>query len=586
MSAMVSGQGTGIETAEPMAGDERRAVSEFTYLLDKSRQLFNGLRDLPQYGQNHWQPHFTRTFDVYTRLWKHQQQNRLRTSETGYLNEAFSFYSAIRQRGYYNSADTDTRPDLCVKKLRYVARFVVVSLLLHKYHVVRDLVTELTNEVGAYSRQHGGDEQEWRMVLQEIQAFVDADPWQFLGEGGPIAVATCRLAPSEALALPHGLLVPTPLALADAILVGNCAEQVKFSELTLDMFRMLQALERTPRGHVAPADRTPPARPQEPPERRRENPHKYLLYKPTFSQLYTFVATAFRELPPDSALLLYLSASGVFPPSDCKERGPYEQGGVMTYTRRDIAAPDPATPAAAHTSLLRHIHCLHPGDLLPFTRKPLVVVVDSPSSSAYKGVYSPFGVPLLCLLSPTSCPKHLTGSGGGGLLTLFLACPVAGIACLCGIGGPLSASLVATCCERVQQGEVEALALLGASQPEPSWLPFLGDVFIRRLVARFILMSCAMRAHRQLRALGSFPESWPPLPTEDLLSNPRLLALVRELATSLDARPAIRTPDCHRGQWPCRVRPCYIGPFRSSALPPTTTLPAGYHGGSGVTDPF
>ncbi|XP_078464966.1 protein SCAI isoform X4 [Lampetra planeri] len=485
MSAMVSGQGTGIETAEPMAGDERRAVSEFTYLLDKSRQLFNGLRDLPQYGQNHWQPHFTRTFDVYTRLWKHQQQNRqlldarfglkrwqigeiaskigqlyyhyygarsacsLRTSETGYLNEAFSFYSAIRQRGYYNSADTDTRPDLCVKKLRYVARFVVVSLLLHKYHVVRDLVTELTNEVGAYSRQHGGDEQEWRMVLQEIQAFVD-----------------------------------------------------------------------------------------EPPERRRENPHKYLLYKPTFSQLYTFVATAFRELPPDSALLLYLSASGVFPPSDCKERGPYEQGGVMTYTRRDIAAPDPATPAAAHTSLLRHIHCLHPGDLLPFTRKPLVVVVDSPSSSAYKGVYSPFGVPLLCLLSPTSCPKHLTGSGGGGLLTLFLACPVAGIACLCGIGGPLSASLVATCCERVQQGEVEALALLGASQPEPSWLPFLGDVFIRRLVARFILMSCAMRAHRQLRALGSFPESWPPLPTEDLLSNPRLLALVRELATSLDARPA------------------------------------------------
>ncbi|XP_061424653.1 protein SCAI isoform X2 [Lethenteron reissneri] len=535
MSAMVSGQGTGIETAEPMAGDERRAVSEFTYLLDKSRQLFNGLRDLPQYGQNHWQPHFTRTFDVYTRLWKHQQQNRqlldarfglkrwqigeiaskigqlyyhyyLRTSETGYLNEAFSFYSAIRQRGYYNSADTDTRPDLCVKKLRYVARFVVVSLLLHKYHVVRDLVTELTNEVGAYSRQHGGDEQEWRMVLQEIQAFVDADPWQFLGEGGPIAVATCRLAPSEALARPHGLLVPTPLALADAILVGNCAEQVKFSELTLDMFRMLQALERTPRGHVAPADRTPPARPQ--------------------------------ELPPDSALLLYLSASGVFPPSDCKERGPYEQGGVMTYTRRDIAAPDPATPAAAHTPLLRHIHCLHPGDLLPFTRKPLVVVVDSPSSSAYKGVYSPFGVPLLCLLSPTSCPKHLTGSGGGGLLTLFLACPVAGFACLCGIGGPLPASLVATCCERVQQGEVEALALLGASQPEPSWLPFLGDVFIRRLVARFILMSCAMRAHRQLRALGSFPESRPPLPTEDLLSNPRLLALVRELATSLDARPA------------------------------------------------
>lgn len=27
---------------------------------------------------------------------------------------------------------------------------------------------------------------------------------------------------------------------------------------------------------------------------RRENPHKYLLYKPTFSQLYTFLAASFK----------------------------------------------------------------------------------------------------------------------------------------------------------------------------------------------------------------------------------------------------------------------------------------------------
>lgn len=27
---------------------------------------------------------------------------------------------------------------------------------------------------------------------------------------------------------------------------------------------------------------------------RRENPHKYLLYKPTFSQLYTFLASSFK----------------------------------------------------------------------------------------------------------------------------------------------------------------------------------------------------------------------------------------------------------------------------------------------------
>ena len=43
---------------------------------------------------------------------------------------------------------------------------------------------------------------------------------------------------------------------------------------------------------------------------KRENPHKYLLYKPTFSQLFTFLASGFKELPPTGAMLLYLSADG------------------------------------------------------------------------------------------------------------------------------------------------------------------------------------------------------------------------------------------------------------------------------------
>ena len=35
------------------------------------------------------------------------------------------------------------------------------------------------------------------------------------------------------------------------MLVGNSEKQVKFSELTLDMFRMLQALEREPEEYEA-----------------------------------------------------------------------------------------------------------------------------------------------------------------------------------------------------------------------------------------------------------------------------------------------------------------------------------------------
>lgn len=33
-------------------------------------------RDLPQYRRKQWQSYFGRTFDVYTKLWKFQQQHR------------------------------------------------------------------------------------------------------------------------------------------------------------------------------------------------------------------------------------------------------------------------------------------------------------------------------------------------------------------------------------------------------------------------------------------------------------------------------------------------------------------------------
>lgn len=59
-----------------MSEEERKVVSEFCHLLEKSKQLFNGLRDLPQYGHKQWQAYFGRTFDIYTKLWKFQQQHR------------------------------------------------------------------------------------------------------------------------------------------------------------------------------------------------------------------------------------------------------------------------------------------------------------------------------------------------------------------------------------------------------------------------------------------------------------------------------------------------------------------------------
>lgn len=138
------------------------------------------------------------------------------------------------------------------------------------------------------------------------------------------------------------------LSLQEIIIVGSACEQAKFSELTMDMFRMLQTLEREPSdsGHMhglmhgmmppslPPMDSSPatkmPFNDQcskgyiENGEKRqyRDNPHKYLLYKPSISQLLVFLSSGFKELPPGGALLLYMSADGCFSttqhPEDCK----------------------------------------------------------------------------------------------------------------------------------------------------------------------------------------------------------------------------------------------------------------------------
>uniref|UniRef100_A0A8C9EP92 Suppressor of cancer cell invasion n=1 Tax=Pavo cristatus TaxID=9049 RepID=A0A8C9EP92_PAVCR len=370
----------GAEDDIPQA--ERKTVTDFCYLLDKSKQLFNGLRDLPQYGQKQWQSYFGRTFDVYTKLWKFQQQHRqvldnryglkrwqigeiaskigqlyyhyyLRTSETSYLNEAFSFYSAIRQRSYYSQVNKEDRPELVVKKLRYYARFIVVCLLLNKMDVVKDLVKELSDEIEDYTHRFNTEDQvEWNLVLQEVAAFIEADPVMVLNDDNTIVITSNRLSETGAPLLEQGMIVGQ-LALADALIIGNCNNQVKFSELTIDMFRMLQALEREPMNLASQMN------------------------KPGMQVSFVSVTKLATDLNIHNRASLPLLISNFFLPS----AGPYDFGGVLTNSNRDVINGD-----AIHkrNQSYKEMHCLHPGDLYPFTRKPLFIIVDSSNSVAYK----------------------------------------------------------------------------------------------------------------------------------------------------------------------------------------------------------
>lgn len=555
---------TGAETEDDVPLGERKTVTDFCYLLDKSKQLFNGLRDLPQYGHKQWQSYFGRTFDVYTKLWKFQQQHRqvldtryglkrwqigevaskigqlyyhyyLRTSETSYLNEAFSFYSAIRQRSYYFQVNKEDRPELVVKKLRYYARYIVVCLLLNKMDLVKVLVKELSDEIEEYTQRFNTEDQlEWNLVLQEVAAFVEADPVVVLSDSSSaVALSSQRLQEGSVPPLQQGMVVGQ-LTLADSLIIGNCNNQVKFSELTIDMFRMLQALEREPVNLAAHTSKHLATTESNEKPAKRENPHKYLLYKPTFSQLFTFLSASFKELPANSVLLIYLSATGVFPAGHSEYEGPYDFGGVLTNTNRDMTNGE---GVQKRNQAQKEMHCLHPGDLFPFTRKPLFVIVDSSNSASFKNFTNLFGQPLVCLLSPAVYPKSVQDqSQRGSLFTLFLYSPLLAFSSVCGLS-----SLTRGLWERAQEllhtiYRNIAQLLTQSRNIDQAFLQFFGDEFLRLLLIRFVFCSATLRLHKLFRESRSFPDSYPELPKQDTVESALLQKLILELATMLDVQ--------------------------------------------------
>ncbi|CAF1368319.1 unnamed protein product [Rotaria sp. Silwood1] len=572
---------------------EDKIVEEFTHLLEKSKQLFNGLRDLPQYGHKQWQPYFGRTFDVYTRLWKFQQQHRvlldkkfglkrwqigeiaskigqlyyhfyIRTSETTYLNEAFAFYSAIRTRAYYSKVNREEKPDLMVKKLRYYARFIVVCLLLKKTKLMRELVRELNRQIDEYVKAYDPDDSlEWQLVLNEISTFIDIDN-QLNVDHTPITLYY-RLTNSLIPPLPNGaekFLSNIQLySLEEILIIGNYQDQIKFSELTLDMYRMLQAVERQPIELTASSeDRTtmqsPANHQKEVPDlydsdsSKRSNPHKYLLYKPTFSQIYAFTASAFKELPTNGVLLLYISADGYDTHMKIKTAHSYDFGGVKTNNRRDDVNDNLNSPAntlgkkstsattttATTATPIKDIHTIFPGDLYPFLRKPLFLIIDSNNSIVFQNMPNLFGQPLISLLSPVKIPAVFHDyQNKGSLFTLFLTSPAFAFCFVCHLN-ELTSEQWNLCQENVNKIIFEIIRIfLKSKLVDGTIYHFFGDEFLRIFLARFVFCYAVLRLHRAFKGSGFYPSSQPQL-SNDLLENVLVHKMILELSASLNIR--------------------------------------------------
>lgn len=251
---------------------------------------------------------------------------------------------------------------MIVKKLRFYARFIVVCLLLKKSKQVKDLTRELSRHIDDYIKIYDPPDQlEWQLVKNEIYDYTQGDNLVNVD-----SAVTAKMVLSNRLdvsQVPHfgpnsmqasAKAEASSLTLQEILIVGNCQNQIKFSELSLDMFRMLQACERIPTTNVADLTNEDSNRmvtslngqgstvtgdPNSKKIIQRENPHKYLLYKPSFSQFMTYISAAFKDLPAHGVMLVYLSADGCesIEPEKCME-GSYDKAGVCTNNRRGVDA--------------------------------------------------------------------------------------------------------------------------------------------------------------------------------------------------------------------------------------------------------
>ncbi|CAI9103359.1 OLC1v1001824C1 [Oldenlandia corymbosa var. corymbosa] len=592
-------------------------VSEVYWsLVAKADKKFSKIRDLPYYQRNRYDSYFSKVFKIYTQLWKFQQENRqklveaglkrweigdiasrigqlyfgqyMKTSEASYLSESYIFYEAILTREYFKDGMFQDI-NIAFKQLRFLARFLTICLVLNRREVVYQLVNQLKMLLDECKRTfQETDFKEWKLVVQEIVKFLKADT-SFMNLRPVRYSVVLDLHPDS---MPNAIQAKRKLKLRDALLCSYHPHEVKFSELTLDTFRMLQCLEWEPSGSFYQRSTAPsgtaqngalgPSRmnssqdmidPTLPP-----NPRKAILYRPSVTHLVAVLSTMCEELQPDGILLIYLSASADKGISGQNMSSPLQtgttivsnessfQGHQSNFTHSGTASTyllnsesDHINPISAQSEahcLTNHAgslniggrgtggsKCIYPCDLIPFTRTPIFLVIDSDISRAFKVISgSEKGEPVAILLSPTSpLPIPVTESSrqpSGSTLTIFLAAPLQAFILLLGFtSSDIDMDVYNKADELLSSSLTHWGSLLALSDDlNPVWAQILGDPFLRRLILRFIFCRAVLGLYaRTSGQLQFLPECTPELPDTFLPSGSTCQTTVLQLADMFGA---------------------------------------------------
>ncbi|KAL1546570.1 protein SCAI isoform X1 [Salvia divinorum] len=553
-------------------------VSEVYWnLVSKADKKFSKIRDLPYYQRTRYDTYFYKVFKVYTQLWKFQQENRqklveagikrweigeiasrigqlyfgqyMRTGEANYLAESYIFYEAILTREYFKDGLYQD-VSLASKQLRFFARFLTVCLVSNRREMVYQLVNQLKMLLDECRRTfQETDFKEWKIVIQEIMKFLKADT-AFMNLRPLRYSVVLDLHPD---CLPHVTDVKRKLRLRDALLCSYHPNEVKFAELTLDTFRMLQNLEWEPSGsfyqaNLAPStglgsgagqngasghsrvnqDITDPTLPP--------NPRKAILFRPSVTHFMAVLGTVCEELPSDGILLIYLSASGnsshvISSPTCAGSSIGYTESLVRGFQYHSINSDSSPTGCdsvdhSGYAADCLHIgphgpgggmNCIYPSDILPFTRRPLFLIVDSDNSTAFKAMSgAEKGERAAILLSPVTSPTvESSQRSSGSLFTSFLTTPLQTFALLVGFAGYDVEKDLANKGDQLLQSSLNKLGslLAAADSLDPVWAQILTDPFLRRLLLRFIFCRAVLSIFApSMDKIECLPECMPCLP--------------------------------------------------------------------------
>lgn len=485
------------------------------------------------------------------------------------------FYEAILSRKYFEAR---RELGLRCKELRFHARFLVVALILNRKEVVNNLVERFKSLVDDCKVSFPGtDFKEWKLVLQEIIRFLKVDAT--FTSTKPLRYSVLFDSHSSSLPYIKRFHARRLLKLQDALLTSYHKNEIKFTELTLDNYRMMQCLEWEPSGNfyekpkLAPKDNgvindfsgasglidinlaadmidssLPP------------NPRKTVLYHPSALHLIAVLGTIVEDLSPESIMLIYLSASGM---TDLNISVQKDSNGVSlnnskvrnsvrTHHKMDDSSRQNSVGEKTSTSYINlgsrgSGGFLYPEDLIPFTRRPLFLVIDSNNSQAFKILHGSEKAETIAMLlspeNPTSASSDQTPNGSQ--FTFFLTAPLLAFCQLVGLtldtDGDAYNNADAIISSALADWEI---TLCTSNSLDLVWAQVLPDPILRRLIVRFIFCRAVLSLYSSPDRSSQFlPECLPELPDSVSSNSTSTQSYILRLAESLGVSSSFHLPE-------------------------------------------